>query len=61
MSTHIAEAVRLLRDAQLVETPEGGPIYGSDENAIAAAQVEATLAVAEHLRIANLAQGFDGV
>lgn len=46
------EARRLLREAQL-ESSEI-PTYPSDSDTIAAAQVEATLAVVEQQRIANL-------
>lgn len=54
MSARIAEARRLLRDVQSEYSTDAKPEYTSDADSLAAAQVEATLAVAEQLRLGNL-------
>ena len=54
MTGHVSEALRLLEDAQLETSADGEPTYCNDADTIAAAQVLATLELAEQQRLANL-------
>lgn len=54
MSALVKEARSLLRDAQPEASTDEQPTYYSDSDAIAAAQVIATLELAEQQRLANI-------
>ena len=63
---HVQEAERLLLDSAAVSSEPDALVYLTDENALAAAQVNATLAVAEalqnianELHTINVAEGYD--